>query len=131
LREADQHSRQLVSSAEQNAGQIVAQAKAHGDQLLTGTNNEIGRLQAAAQRELGELAKQKECISSYLAQIRQLLSTQLSPPGEPPANDCLAGSGVLARRPAGRQVRRSARKALISAPRGPGTPGRGTERTLY
>jgi hypothetical protein len=61
-----------------------AQAKAQGDQVLTDTRNEMERLQAAAQRELGELTKQKESISSYLTQIRQFLSTQLSPTGEPP-----------------------------------------------
>jgi len=84
LRVADQHSQQLVSIAKKNADQSVAQAKAQGDQLLTDAKNEMERLQAAAQRELGELTRQKESISRYLAQIRQFLSTQLSPTGEPP-----------------------------------------------
>ena len=84
MREAGQQSQQLVSIAEKNADQIVAQAKAQADQLLTDTKNEIERLQAAAQRELGGLTRQKESISSYLLQLRQLLSTQLSPTGEPP-----------------------------------------------
>ena len=76
-----------MSNAKKNADQIVAQAEEQADQLLTGTKDEIERLQAAAQRELGELTRQKESISSYLVQIRQLLSTQLSPTGEPPS-DC-------------------------------------------
>ena len=75
MRAADQRSRQLVANANEHAGQIVAQAKAQADQLLTDTTNQSSRLQAAAQGELGELTRQKESISSYLAPIRELLST--------------------------------------------------------
>jgi len=75
LRAADQHSQQLVSDANKHAGQLVALAKAQADQILTDTAIQVGRLQAAAQGELGVLTRQKESISSYLAPIRELLST--------------------------------------------------------
>ncbi len=76
-READQHSRQLVGNAKKNADQIVAQAKAQAEQLLADTKSEIERHRASAQREVDELSKQKESISSHLAQISQLLGTQM------------------------------------------------------
>ena len=80
-READQHSRQLVTNAKKNADQIVAQAKAQADQLLADTKSEIERHRASAQREVDDLSKQKESISSHLAQISQLLGTQMPRPG--------------------------------------------------
>ena len=93
-REAEQHSKQLVSDAKKSADQIVAQAKAQADQLLADTRNEIGRHWSAAQRDADELTTQTESISSHLAQIRQLLGTQL-PTADKPAKPAqpAAGSG--------------------------------------
>ena len=76
-READQHSRQLVTNAKKNADQIVAQAKSQAEQLLADTKAEIERHRAGAQREVNELSKQKESISTHLAQISQLLGNQM------------------------------------------------------
>src|SRR6185369_16151715 len=76
-READQHSRQLVTNAKKIADQIVVQAKSQAEQLMADTKSEIERHRAGAQREVDELTKQKESISTHLAQISQLLGTQM------------------------------------------------------
>jgi len=44
---------------------------------MADTKAEIERHRAGAQREVDELTKQKESISSHLAQISQLLGTQM------------------------------------------------------
>jgi hypothetical protein len=62
--------------------------------LVADSRNEIERHRAAAQREADELTKQTESISSHVAQIRQLLGTQLAVDGKPakPAKPAV-GSG--------------------------------------
>src|SRR5262249_47492258 len=69
------------------------------DQLLADTRSEIERHRAAAQREVDELSKQKESISTHLAQISQLLGTQM--PGladalKPPARPAVAAAAPKA-----------------------------------
>src|SRR5262249_54965195 len=76
-RDADQHSRQLVSNAKKNADQIVAQAKGQADQLLADTKAEAERVRTAAQRHVDDLNKQKDSVAAHLAQISQLLGTQM------------------------------------------------------
>ena len=66
-----------MSNAKKNADQIVAQAKAQADQLTADAKNEMERHRTAAQREVDDLTRQKESISSHLAQISQLLGTQM------------------------------------------------------
>ena len=66
-----------MSNAKKNADQIVAQAKAQADQLTADAKNEMQRHRAGAQREVDDLTRQKESISSHLAQISQLLGTQM------------------------------------------------------
>jgi hypothetical protein len=44
---------------------------------LADTKNEIERHRASAQHEVDDLSRQKESISSHLAQISQLLGTQM------------------------------------------------------
>ena len=76
-READQHSQQLVSNAKKNADQIVSQAKAQAESLLSEAKTDAERRRLTAQREVDELTRQKDDISSHLAQVRQLLGGHL------------------------------------------------------
>jgi hypothetical protein len=66
-----------VSNAKKNADQIVAQAKAQADQLLSETKADADRRRVASQREVDELTRQKDNITTHLAQVRQLLGGQL------------------------------------------------------
>jgi vacuolar-type H+-ATPase subunit H len=76
-RDADQHARQLVSNAKKNADQILSQAKQQADQLLAETKSEAERQRTSAQRHVDDLNKQKESVAAHLAQISQLLGTQM------------------------------------------------------
>ncbi|MGH3275353.1 MAG: DivIVA domain-containing protein, partial [Streptosporangiaceae bacterium] len=76
-RDADQHSRQLVTNAKKNADQIVAQAKSQAEQLLADTKSEADRVRTQAQRHVDDLNRQKDSVTAHLAQISQLLGTQM------------------------------------------------------
>ncbi|HEY1819666.1 MAG TPA: cellulose-binding protein, partial [Trebonia sp.] len=75
--DADQHARQLVSNAKKNADQIVAQAKAQAETAISEAKSEAERRRLTAQREVEELTRQKDNITTHLAQVRQLLGGQL------------------------------------------------------
>ena len=75
MREADQHSQQLVSDANKDAEQFIAQASAQADQLLTDTEE---RDQAASSRSPKRARRADQAEGErlqFLAQIRQLLNT--------------------------------------------------------
>ena len=77
-RDADQHARQLVSATRRRTPtRSSPQAKAQADQLMSETKTEAERRRVAAQREVDELTRQKDNISTHLAQVRQLLGGQL------------------------------------------------------
>lgn len=78
-RDADQHARQLVRNAKNNADQIVAEAKAQAESLMSEARTEVERSRVTAQREIEDLTRQKDNIASHLAQVRQLLGSQMSP----------------------------------------------------
>ncbi|HEV3067746.1 MAG TPA: cellulose-binding protein, partial [Streptosporangiaceae bacterium] len=116
-------SKQLVSNARKNADQIVAQAKSQADQLTADAKNEIERHRVSAQREVDDLTRQKESISTHLAQISQLLGTQmpglseaLKPPQSRPAVAPAAPKAVAGPPPpAPRQESRPAPQAQAQA----------------
>jgi membrane protein involved in colicin uptake len=83
--EAEQYAQQLIRDAKEKADQILAQAKAQAEKRFADINSEIEQDRAAAQPALDDLAQRKDSITSYLAQLRQLLGAQLSAASEPQA----------------------------------------------
>jgi len=71
--------RQLVRNAKKNADQIVAEAKVQAESLMSEARTEVERSRVTAQREIEDLTRQKDNIASHLAQVRQLLGSQMSP----------------------------------------------------
>ena len=87
---------------------MLFRSKAQSDQLLSETKAEAERRRVASQREVDELTRQKDNISTHLAQVRQLLGGQLGiqmPPMEPavaaaPVQPAIAESVPAAAAPA-------------------------------
>ena len=118
-----------MSNAKKNADQIVAQAKAQADQLMADTKNELERHRAVAQREVDDLTRQKESISSHLAQISQLLGTQmpglseaLKPQSRGAVAPQAAPKAVAGPPPAPRQESRAAAQAQPAQAQAPKQP---------
>ena len=78
-READPHAKQLVANAKKNADQIVAEAKARPSSSSPRPRPRPSARRTAAQREVDELTRQRDSITTHLAQLRQLLGGARAP----------------------------------------------------
>jgi hypothetical protein len=96
---------------------------------MADTKNEIDRYRAGAQREVDDLTRQKESISTHLAQISQLLGTQmpglseaLKPQQTRHAVSAPAPKAVAAPQPGREEPRQAAPAQQAPAPTGGQSP---------
>ncbi len=84
-RDAEEHARTLLSNARHNADDIVSQAREHAETILSEAVTDAERERALASSEVDELSQQRESITSYLDDLRALLSSD-------PVNNLAAAS---------------------------------------
>src|SRR5690606_14767797 len=72
-RDADAHAKELLSNARRNADRVVAEAREHAERTLSDAMTEAERERTTAQRQVEDLNRQREAITSYLDELRNLL----------------------------------------------------------
>src|SRR5690606_29483401 len=78
-RDADAHAKDLVSNARRNADRVVAEAREHAERTLSEAMTEAERERTSAQRQVEDLNRQRESITSYLDELRNLLGHEPMP----------------------------------------------------
>jgi len=81
-KDAEERARQLVDDAKQQAEQIISKSRVSAEGVYAETKADAERDLARVRGELDELTKQRDSISVYLAQMRQMVGTLLPDSGD-------------------------------------------------
>jgi cell division septum initiation protein DivIVA len=73
-REAEVHSQTLLTNARNNADEIVSDAREHAEAIISEAVSDAERERTMAAREVDELNRQRESITTYLDDLRGLLT---------------------------------------------------------
>ena len=71
--DAEQHAKELLSNARRNADRVVAEAREHAEKQISDSMIESERERTSATRQVEDLNRQRESITSYLDELRNLL----------------------------------------------------------
>ena len=77
--DAETHAKELLSNARRNADRVVAEAREHAENSLSEAMTESERERTSAQRQVEDLNRQRESITSYLDELRNLLGNDPMP----------------------------------------------------
>ncbi|MBC7298210.1 MAG: hypothetical protein H5T82_04880, partial [Demequina sp.] len=87
-RDAEEHARTLLSNARHNADDIVSQSREHAETIISEAVTDAERERSLASKEVEELNHQRESITTYLDDLRSLLSSD-------PVNNLAAASKLV------------------------------------
>ena len=71
--DAETHAKELLSNARKNADRVVAEAREHAEKQISDAMTESERERTSAARQVEDLNRQRESITSYLDELRNLL----------------------------------------------------------
>ena len=71
--DAETHAKELLSNARKNADRVVAEAREHAEKQISDAMIESERERTSATRQVEDLNRQRESITSYLDELRNLL----------------------------------------------------------